>query len=191
MEIYKGVDRMRIKIENKYLIITIIFLAIIFKSCITQGFVVKEENIPVNWGNWQWFGSSDSQRVWSNVISIIDQNIRRYRYYIYTYSINDESNEKSWDHKLNIITYTNGETISMVFNYFAIYLHFTDNPDLRINGIPARLATIRGSANDFNATLDRIYLLLEHKEFSDSFKRLDDGIWLTRNLPLAVNTPDN
>jgi alpha-L-arabinofuranosidase len=153
--------------------IYIIIISIFFvQSCLTYDPIINQETIPVNWG------STTAERIASQVVRIMDQNIRRYDYFIYTYSINENSHQSAWENELKITTYSNGETVSLVFNYFAIHLHYTDNYELRVNGISARIATVRGSVNEFNSTLDRIALLLERKDFSDPIKYNIDFIWL-------------
>jgi hypothetical protein len=167
------------KMENIFIIVIITFFVVSIQACLTYKPIVKEENIPVDWGN------ISSVHTWDNVMGIIQQNVRRYRYFICTHTINENSKESAWDNGIKIVTYTDGEAISMIFNYFAIHFYSTNDSESRYNGIPVRIVSIRSSANDVNSTLDRISMLLERREFNDSEKHLDDLYWL-RNLRIRV-----
>jgi len=148
--------------------------------------VLKEDAIPVDWGE------NSAERIYSQVISIMNQNIRRYNYYVYTHSINQNSKNMAWNNEVRITSYSNGEKLSIIFNYFyfAIDLYYIDNRDFRINSIPAQYATMRGSANDFNSTLDRIALLFDRIEYNDQIKYLTDLIWLDSMRLRTVSTND-
>ena len=174
------------KNNNLFTFAFIVIISIFCLSCATMGIPQNVESIPVNWGDWsEYSGSSPSERSWSQVVRILDRNVRHYNYFIYTHSINEKSHQMSWDHELTITTFSNGETIKMVFNYFSVQFHYTNNRDLRINGIPTRFSTIRGSVNEINSLLDRISLLLSSREFHNRIDFIDDSYWLD-NLRLRV-----
>ena len=171
---------------KKYIIFNALLLifGVFTQSCLTssQGMVTKEESIPVDWGE------NSAERIYSQVISIMNQNIRRFDYYLYTHSIIQNSKEDSWHNEIRITSYSNGERISLIFNYFAIDLDYTNNRDFKVSGIPAQIATMRGSANDFNSTVDRIKLLIDRIEYSDNILYLIDLIWLDKLKLQTVST---
>jgi hypothetical protein len=170
--------------KNRPLIIISVLFIISVQGCITYGEPpTKKEIIPVDWGHYS------SERIWSQVIDLMNQNIRHYDYFIYTHSINEKSDESAWNNEIIILTYTNGEIITMAFNYFSIYLYYSNNRDFMVNGIPAQFATIRGSASDFNSTLNRISLSLRNKQFYNDDKLDTDLYWLT-NLRLRIVSAD-
>ena len=171
------------KTKRNIVLVFLIGSILIINSCFTFSPVVKKENITVNWNDYS------SERIASQIISLMDQNIRRYRYFIYTHSINQNSHVSAWDNDINIITYNDRELIKMVFNYFSLELYYTDEYDLKINGISSQYATIRSSANDFNSTLDRIGLLLRNRDFIDEDKLDVDLYWL-RNFRLTTVSRD-
>ena len=162
----------------------IILSCIVLHGCATHGMVMHEETIPVNWGAYS------SNQTFSQIISLMDQNIRRYNYFVYTHSINESPDAESWEHQIRISTYSNAETITMISNYFAIHLHYTNNRNFRSNGIPVQFGTIRGSANAFNSLLDRIALLLRTRDFSDNDKLAIDLAWLANSRLVTVSRDD-
>jgi len=170
---------------NKMGFLFIYFLFfIIIQSCLSYRPIVKKETIPVDWSD------NSSERISSQIIKIMNQNIRRYRYYIYTHSINENSQNSSWNNEIEIVTYNDGESIYMTFNYFAIDLHYTNDYDLKIKGIPARVSTMRGSANEFNSTLERVAFLLEQRKFNDTLKFVVDLFWLDAFRLKTVSSED-
>ena len=169
--------------------IVITFCLMSFQSCITnesttRETIIREEVIPVDWNH------SSSERIFSQVLNIMTQNIRRYDYFLYTFSINEKSNENSWNNEIKVTTFLDGETILIVFNYFSLHLNYTDNRNKRIDGLSPRISTMQGSVNEFNSTLDRVSLLLRTREFHDFSKRLTDILWLS-DLQLNVTRSEN
>jgi len=162
-----------------------IIFSINLQSCLTQGFPTNKETIPINWSDWNDSDYSQSERTWSQIVKILDRNIKYYRYFVYSYKINENSKESSWKHEISISTFADGEIVLMVFNYFSIQFSYSNDSELKVNGIPSRIATVRGSVNELNSLLDRITLLLGSKEFNDPVKYFDDLYWL-ENLCLTA-----